>query len=198
MAVNDEMVHVSAKHFIEIAATKPHAATTLYWFFGLGVWKVKDGDEWKTINSIYVPGRVLKVAAAHCEPAESLRHPVFLTEREIARLCGGRWMCQSAATEDQVTEDQTNIREAIATNINKIEQERAFTVDRIGRLHLFGRSDLFNFKWREREEWRTFHERVYYLERENEAMVKTLVDLEQLKASPPIIIPAHRTKAEKD
>lgn len=31
-----------------------------------------------------------EAAAARCEPATTPRHPSFLSERDIARLCGGR------------------------------------------------------------------------------------------------------------
>ncbi len=77
------------EHFIEIAATEGRVTTT-YRFYGQGTWKVKDGDGWNSINAIYIPGPVLKVAAVYCEPPEALRHPSFLSERDIARLCGGR------------------------------------------------------------------------------------------------------------
>lgn len=87
-------------------------------------------------------------------------------------------------------QDEMATREAIAMNNNRIAQERAFTVDRIDRLRRFSRTDLF--EKREREEWRAFHERVYYLERENDVMIRALTDLHASKAPPPIFIPQKR------
>lgn len=76
------------EHFVEIAAVKKRQTTT-YRFYGRGVWKVKSSNGWVIVNAIHVPGCVLQVAASQCA-SEPPRHPSFLSEVEIARLCGGR------------------------------------------------------------------------------------------------------------
>lgn len=73
------------QHFVQIEYRREKTAV-LYRFFGRGEWKVKDGRRWRTVNAIYVPGDVLGIAAAQCQPTP----PPILTEIEIARLCGGR------------------------------------------------------------------------------------------------------------
>lgn len=81
-------MEIETKNFVEINAVEKHRTRT-YRFYGLGVWKIKDGDGWHTINGINVPARVLEVAATQCHP-EPPRHPALLTEVEIARMCGGQ------------------------------------------------------------------------------------------------------------
>ena len=56
---------MQTSHFVEIMATEKRRATT-YRFYGQGVWKVKNGKEWRPINAIFVPAQVLQVAAAQC------------------------------------------------------------------------------------------------------------------------------------
>lgn len=83
--------------------------------------------------------------------------------------------------------DEDSVREAIATNNNRIAQERAFTVERIDRLRRFAREDMF--KQHEREEWNHFHDRVYFLERETEAMIQTLATALSYQSPAPVFVP---------
>ncbi len=73
-------------HFVEIEAVRKKTKT-VYRFYGRGVWKICDGDKWRTIDGMYVPARVLQVAAAQCHIDPP---PLLLSERDIAQLCGGR------------------------------------------------------------------------------------------------------------
>lgn len=76
----------AAVHFVQIEAVDKKTRT-IYRFYGQGKWDVKDGRSWRPVNAIYIPARVLEIAAAQCswEPP-----PRVLTERDIAQLCGGR------------------------------------------------------------------------------------------------------------
>jgi hypothetical protein len=56
-----------------------------YRFYGLGEWKVNFGECWEPIDAIFVPADALRIAASQCHPTP----PPFLSELDIARLCGG-------------------------------------------------------------------------------------------------------------
>ena len=73
-----------ARHFVEIELVGS-ARTTLYRFFGRGEWKVKRRGKWTPINAIYIPAAAMQIAASQCQPVP----PPFLSETDIAYLCGG-------------------------------------------------------------------------------------------------------------
>jgi hypothetical protein len=53
------------QHYIEIDDIRKGTIRS-YRFYGSGRWKIKKGRCWRTINAIYVPGEVLKLAASFC------------------------------------------------------------------------------------------------------------------------------------
>jgi hypothetical protein len=73
-------------HFVEITAVNKGRHST-YRFYGRGQWEILECRKWKPINGIYIPARVLEIAAAQCHSEP----PPILTEIDIARLCGGRY-----------------------------------------------------------------------------------------------------------
>ena len=84
--------------------------------------------------------------------------------------------------------DEQAVRDGIATFQEiQIEQERAFTIERIERLRRFATGETLDR--REREEWRHFHERTYVMEREIEVMIRALADVEAYRLPNPIIVP---------
>lgn len=56
---------------------EPHVEITngaaKYRFYGLGAWCVSTngGQDWHPVNAIYVPAKVMRVAAEQCMPAPS-------------------------------------------------------------------------------------------------------------------------------
>ena len=79
--------------------------------------------------------------------------------------------------------DEDAVREQIANHRAKIEEEHAFTMERVNRLRRFVREEELDR--REREEWRHFNDRIYPLQQEIEVMIRTLADCAWLRASPP-------------
>lgn len=52
------------EHFVQIEIGK-----NAYRFFGRGEWKKLDDRQWRTVNAIYIPGEVLRIAASQCSSA---------------------------------------------------------------------------------------------------------------------------------
>ncbi|CAB4171582.1 hypothetical protein UFOVP1349_27 [uncultured Caudovirales phage] len=53
------------EHFVEVVMDGRHSVT-VYRFYGVGVWRVKRGENWHPINAILVPGEALEIAAREC------------------------------------------------------------------------------------------------------------------------------------
>lgn len=77
------------EHFVEIEFVEK-GAKRIYRFYGLGRWKLKDGNSWRQIDGIFVPGDVLKAAAAQCKQMPVRLPPLMLSEKQIAALVGGK------------------------------------------------------------------------------------------------------------
>jgi len=56
-----------SEKYIKIVVTD-RGHEVVYRFYGLGVWRVRVGDEWRYTNAAYVPAEALKIAARECEP----------------------------------------------------------------------------------------------------------------------------------
>jgi hypothetical protein len=87
-----------------------------------------------------------------------------------------------------IVDDENAARQQIAENMARIERERVHTVDRIERMRRFTQ-DAEVADRREREEWRAFHECIYYLERENEVVIDLLATLHMCRPPAIVILP---------
>lgn len=83
------------------------------------------------------------------------------------------------------TLDLQNVKEHAATLQNRIEQERAFTIERVERLARFTRGE--NYNRRVREEWEHFVLRTGPMQQELDLVMKALADYYGMRSTAPVV-----------
>lgn len=88
-------------------------------------------------------------------------------------------------------QSEQNIRDYIATLRNSIENERAFTIDRVERLGRF--MDGMRLYMRREDEWHRFHERTRPMQQEIDHYIELLARIASLTLPAPIVTNTHGT-----